>query len=146
MREVTEVILKRLIESKRKARIYGYNAKNQFSSIYRWLFYNLIAIDKWILNVFMGPVWNILFKPKIKFGYHGDTMSGIMGMNLLIGCEGRFRSFYYLCRLLSKIDKGHCGDAAKYELLHDTTGEPTGFAIREDRIVQIPKEIKRDDV
>ncbi len=65
----------------------------------------LIALDQ-LANVFFGPLLNLLLRPKAaQFGDPDETLSSVFGKNVR---AGECRGCRLVCRLLNRIDPGHC--------------------------------------
>jgi len=65
----------------------------------------LITIDQGA-NVVLGPVLNLLLQPKVaRFGDPDETLSSVFGKNVQ---AGECRGCRLVCRVLNKIDPGHC--------------------------------------
>lgn len=65
----------------------------------------LVALDNFA-NVLLSPLLNLLLRPKAaRFGDPDETLSSVFGKNVRAGkCYG----CRLVCRLLNKIDPGHC--------------------------------------
>lgn len=87
----------------------------------RWTIYGkevFIAYDQ-LLNVLLAPVFRWLFDyPAYDFGYADETISSVIGKNVLRGPQFSHRSLFIVNKWLSKLDprsKNHSVDSIEHD-------------------------------
>jgi hypothetical protein len=87
----------------------------------RWTAYGrevFIAYDQ-LLNVLLAPVFRCLFDyPTYDFGYADETVSSVIGKNVLRGPQFSHRSLFIVNEWLSKLDprsKNHSVESIEYD-------------------------------
>jgi len=69
-------------------------------------FWNLLLTLDQGANVLLGPLLNLLLRPRVaRFGDPDETLSSVFGKNVR---GGACRGCRLVCRVLNWIDPGHC--------------------------------------
>lgn len=82
-------------------------------------FLNVFIVFDQALNAIFGPIFNVIFKnPLYKFGYPDETISSVLGKNILLYPNGTDKSIFIVNGWLSKLDpnsKNHSVDSIEFD-------------------------------
>lgn len=77
----------------------------------RYFWNLLIAVDQGC-NVLFGPALNALLRPKARFGDPDESLSSVFGKGVR---NGDCKLCRRICRLLNRIDPGHCDNSIEID-------------------------------
>lgn len=77
----------------------------KWAAMKRWAWNLFLALDQGA-NVLFAPMLNLALKPSVdRFGDPDETLSSVFGKNVQ---SGECRGCRLICRMLNRIDPGHC--------------------------------------